>query len=242
MMVKEKSPQEKYDYLINRAIPESLVDLKSTSYDDVVFTKMMLYVEYRRLAVLEWHLHKDVEKYKSHLKTALQYERERFIEVHQKNPSILYQCSGGYTDTALLTGDFDYAQAYATFIDNHLHPKPDAPEPWGYYVKMYLLLGHYEDVLEINMAKLKKSYDRKMYEKIRPHYGMYEALVEKDASKFHTHLEQLAKTHKGTGNLFGDYEDKLLCLKGLAFSNLALGRGMKIDFDHPFVPRALQGV
>jgi hypothetical protein len=106
---------------------------------------------------------------------------------------------------------------------------------------MYLISGRYKDTVEQNLVKLKKMYDIKAYERVRPEYGLYEALVNNDTTSFHSHLEQLAKTHKGTGNLFVNYEDRLLCVTGLALTNLALGRGMNIDFDHPFVPKALMG-
>jgi hypothetical protein len=236
-MVKEKTPQEMYEFIIHESIPGHLNYIK----EGMLSSKGSLYTRYRTLAVLEWHLHQDKEKFKAHLKTALAYERERFTEFHAENPTIWYQCPTNFARTTLLTGDFSYAQTYSVFLDDHHDPKADVFEPWTYYVLMYLLLGRYEDVLEFNMDKLKKSYERKMYEKIRPRYGLYEALVNKDTVSFHSHLEQLAKTHKGTGNLFLDYEDRLLCVTGLALTNLALGRGMNIDFDHPFVPRALMG-
>jgi hypothetical protein len=236
-MVDKTPPLEMYEFITKTGIDMDLEFVK----EGLISSKGGLYSSYRTLAVLEWHLHKDKEKFKEHLKTALAYERERFTEAHAANPNIWYHCSGGYSDTALMTGDFAYAQQYSTFLDDHLHPKPDALEPWGYYITMYLILGRYEDILDFNMAKLKKSYERKMYEKIRPEYGLYEALVNKDTASFHSHLEQLAKTHKGTGNLFVNYEDRLLCVTGLALTNLALGRGMNIDFDHPFVPKALMG-
>jgi hypothetical protein len=240
-MVKEKTPQETYNFIIDQGIPESLDNTKLDNFYQRISARGYLYSDYRQLAVLEWHLHKDAGKYREYLKTALAYERERFIEVHENNPTIWYHFPGGYAETALLTGDFTYAQKYSAFLDDHHDQKAEIRKPWGYYVKMYLLLGRYKDTLETNIIKLKKTYDTKSYERVRSEYGLYEALVENDTVKFHTNLEQLAKTHKGTGNLFLDYEDRFLCLSGLALSNLAIGLGMKIDFDHPFVPRALLG-
>ncbi|MFN9115985.1 MAG: Imm49 family immunity protein [Bacteroidota bacterium] len=240
-MTREKTPIEKYEFITKISLPEELEEANSPNVDDRTFAKDSLYSDYRQLAVLEWHLHKDAGKYREYLKTALAYERERFIEVHENNPTIWYHFPGGYAETALLTGDFTYAQKYSAFLDDHHDQKAEIRKPWGYYVKMYLLLGRYKDTLETNIIKLKKTYDTKSYERVRSEYGLYEALVENDTVKFHTNLEQLAKTHKGTGNLFLDYEDRFLCLTGLALSNLAIGLGMKIDFDHPFVPRALLG-
>jgi hypothetical protein len=230
-------PKEMYEFIINTSIPNHMEYVKEGSLS----SKGSLYTRYRTLAVLEWYLHKDKEKFKDHLKTALRYERERFIEVHKDNPNIWYHCSGTYIRTALLTGDFSYAKDYGIFVDDHNHKKPSSFEPWGYYILVYLLVGRYKDTLDFNMTKLKKSYDKKMYEKIRSEYGLFEALVEKDSGKFNQHLEQLATTHKGKGSLFLDYEDQLLCIDGLALSNLAIGLGMTVTVDHPFVPQALMG-
>lgn len=240
-MVDKTPPQEMYKYLIERAIPESLEKIELTDYSRKILAKDFLYREYRRLGVLEWHLHGDVPLYKQHLKTALKYERERFTEAHQKDPTIWYYCPGEYARTALRTGDFAYAKSYSTFLDDHRDPTYEVRKPWEYYVLMHLLLGRYEEGFNKNMANLKKTYDTKIYEPIRPEYSLYEAIAEAHEEKFHKHLEHLARTHKPIARLFVDYEDRLLCLKGIALCNLALGRGMKVDFDHPFVPQALLG-
>jgi hypothetical protein len=237
--MKEFTPEEMYDLSVNRLIPDELERLKTNRISSLG----SLYTRYRTLATLEWHLHKNAEQFREYMKKAVEYDIKRFKDSKTRCPENLFQSKYSLLLDVLCTGDESFSKETTIFVDdNHDYKsKPIAHlAPWLYRCLVALVLERNADQWEFFMEKLKKAFSTKQYWKLYPYALLLEAIWTKNDTLFHEQLQIVADTHKKlTRSIFDDYEDKLLCLWGIALCNLAKMKGMRIEFDHPFIPKEL---
>ena len=238
--MKEFVPQEQWERYSNEYIPYHLDKLKSDKSLDVVSGLGGLSSGHKILSVLEWHLHKDAEKFREYMKEAIRY----FLEwVKQDETVIFYPPSLVQLLDVLNTGNVSLIKEFIEYVDDHFDykTKPDAhPADWLYRCLVALVLGRNADQWEFFIEKLKKGYSVQKRLKLYPYALLLEAIWTKNETLFHEQLQIIAETHKKlTRSIFDDYEDKLLCLWGIALCNLAKMKGLRIEFDHPFIPKEL---
>ena len=241
--MKEFTPQEQFKRYTEERIPEDILNIQSNNSSIAIMALSHLYSDYRFLAVLEWHLHGAGEKFREHMKTALDYERKRFMDSKSQRPEILFDTPIGFIFDALNTGDEVFAREYTQFLDdNHDYAsKPSAhPANWLYRCLIALVVDRNLDQFPVFLEKLKKGYSTQKYGKLYPYALAIEAIWARDSVTFNEQMTVIAETHrKMLRSIFDDYEDKLLCLRGLALCNLARMKGMTVSIDHPYIPKKL---
>lgn len=241
--MKKMSPQEKWVQYAEELIPADLVGIRSENVSERTFALRGLYYGYRKLATLEWHLHKDAELFREYNKKAVEYDIKRFKDSKEKEPDIAFQSPYAKLLDTISAGNESFSKETTIFVDdNHDYKsKPIAHlAPWLYRCLVALVLDRNADQWEFFMEKLKKAFSTKQYGKLYPYALLLEAIWTKNETLFHEQIQIVADTHKKlTRSIFDDYEDKLLCLWGIALCNLAKMKGMKIEFDHPFIPKEL---
>ena len=238
--MKEMSPQEKWVQYAEELIPADLVSIRSENVSERTFALRGLYYGYRKLATLEWCLHKDAELFREYMKEAIQY----FLEwVKQDETVIFYPPSLVQLLDVLNTGNVSLIKEFIEYVDDHFDykTKPDAhPADWLYRCLVALILGRNADQWDFFIEKLKKGYSVQKRLKLYPYGLLLEAIWTQNEDLFHEQIQIIAETHKKlTRSIFDDYEDKLLCLWGIALCNLAKIKGLRIEFDHPFIPKEL---
>jgi hypothetical protein len=242
--MKKMSPQEKWVQYAEELIPADLVGIRSENVSERTFALRGLYYGYRKLATLEWHLHQDSGLFRECMKKAITYRTTCFEECNKINPINRSNTSFlGPLFDSISTGDESCTKSFFIIVDDNYDykTKPDAhPADWLYRCLVALVLGRNADQWDIFMEKLKKGYSVQKRLKLYPYALLLEAIWTKNETLFHEQIQIVADTHKKlTRSIFDDYEDKLLCLWGIALCNLAKMKGMKIEFDHPFIPKEL---
>ncbi len=235
------TPQEEYVF-VNKSIEGHLK--KSQESSDRLMALGSLYTRYRTLSALEWHLHQDADKFKEYIKEAVNYRANCFIECNKVNPS--NRSNTSFLDPlfdSISTGEETYTKGFFTIVDDNYdyEEKPSShPADWLYRCLVALVLGRNIEYWDEFSEKLKKGYSVQKRLKLYPYALLLEAIWTKNEALFHEQIQIVADTHKKlTRSIFEDYEDKLLCLWGIALCNLAKMKGMTIEFDHPFIPKEL---
>ena len=241
--MKEFTPQEQFKRYTEELTPLDLSRIQSNDSASVLLGLRYLYKDYRKLAVLEWHLHGDAGNFRDHMKTALDYEFKSFMESKSQRPEILFDTPIGLIFDALNTGDEVFAREYTQFLDDNLNDKKKSRTHEDNALTMcgiVLVSGRYEEQFPIFIEKLKKGYSSKRWIKLYPYALAIEAIWARDSVTFNEQMTVIAETHrKMLRSIFDDYEDKLLCLRGLALCNLARMKGMTVSIDHPYIPKKL---
>lgn len=238
------TPQEVYENNIKKWIPKYLGKIENDPSDSLSMS--FLSTLYRELAVLEWYLHKDVEKFKEYMKISVDYDQKRFEDILTRTPKretnamwiTPMLCAMSSADVKMMQ------QPYIEFVDDHFEQKPGhAHKDNSLYTCLVILAtGRHQDLWESSLAHLKKSYDCKKWIKLYPIALMLEAIWNKDAKVFNEQAQVFANSYKSmTLGIFSDYEDELLSLWGLGICNLAVMKGMKVTIDHLYVPKELIG-
>jgi hypothetical protein len=238
--MKECTPREMYDLRVLKWIPYHVDKIKT----DLLSACGYLYYEYRKLAVLEWNLNKDAYKFTKCIKESVNYSVKQMQTILTVNPNATrYQSEFTLVFDALCTGEELFAKETSLFVDDNTdyHKKPSShPADWLYRCIVALVLERNTDQWDMFLEKLKKGYSVQKRLKLYPYALLLEAIWNKDTALFHEQIRIVADTHmKLTRSIFDDYEDKLLCLWGIALCNLARMKGMKIEFDHPLIPKEL---
>lgn len=85
--MKLPTPQEQYERY-KKIIPEYLLNIESENINKRLISLQGLYSGYKFLGILEWYLHKDAKKFKEYMKTAINYDRTRFVSTLPQRPTI----------------------------------------------------------------------------------------------------------------------------------------------------------
>lgn len=240
-MLWKQTPIEMYDRVKNKSIPDELEYLKG---EYPISANRNLAADYKFLGVLEYVLHKDVAKYQENMDLSFEYRCAEIEECKKlREGYTVGDARNEWLIWSLLSKRPQHAQTIAR-IHHELYPVPQTPRMdvnvgW-YLVFRGLILGVEEEKLGGYMEDLKKSLLSKRASGFAPYADLLDAIFKKDEDMFCKVLLQIADDHqKNARKLFDDYDDQQLCLRGISYCHLAQIRGMKIDFDHPMVPRAL---
>lgn len=237
------TPKEFYeDFLLKESIPSHLKAIEQDPHDSLAIN--LLSKRYRQLAVLEWQLHKDADKFKAHMKTSVEYDQHWIEGVVAKRGKAELDTHISPIFDAMITGDGTFLTQYVTFVDRWYWepPRPLQPETSLYKTLVYVVLGKEVTPFEEVMARLKKGYSVKSRLELYPIACMLEAIAHKNEDVLNEQLQVFAHSYKKMQRrLYPDYEDQFLCMDGIALATFAQIKGMRVDIDHAYVPKALIG-
>jgi len=236
-----------YQRDINEYIPNYLEKLSDTSRRDRVSIALMLSNFIAETGILEWHLYERQDKYFMRMTESAQYATQANQMRIEKLPQAKL---GGIEDAmfyALCSGQEQIVRDYYNFVDDHFDYKEKPtkhPAPWLYRSLVVLATGRYEQEMDGFLEKLIAGYSTKTWSKLMPLGLMLEAIWHNKIEQFHAAVEQIAKDHKRmiwTRYYDGGIKYEVLSIRAIAICQLARLRGMKIEFDHPYIPKELIG-
>jgi hypothetical protein len=238
--------EEIYQRYINEDIPNNLNKILIDNHRDKFDAVSALINGYSMLAILEWHLHEKLDKYFAFMSKSAEYAIQENNMLIAYNPK---RSLGGIEDPcfyALCSGQEQVVREYYNFVDDHFDykEKPSKhPADWLYRVLVVLATGRYEQEMDGFLEKLIAGYSTKTWSKLMPLGLMLDAIWHKKIEQFHKAVEQIAKDHKRM--IWTRYcegvEYEVLSIRAIAICQLARMRGMKIEFDHPYIPKELIG-
>lgn len=240
--MKLKTPQEMYASRINEWIPWHIEELKTNK----ISACGSLYFEYRKLAVLEWHLHRDAEKFKEYMRVAVEYEQKGFLATLVEVPdNKMYTSCLSQIFDAMSSGDEELLKSYVTMSDDHFAydlKRPLEPETTLYKSLVALTIGRETKLFEQLMENLKNGYSVKSRIKLYPLALIIEAIWNRDKTTLNEQLQIFAEGYKKMQrSYYPDYEDQFLALDAIALSTFASMKGLKVTIDHPMLPKELIG-
>jgi hypothetical protein len=240
--MKQKTPYEMYESRVNEWIPWHLDELKT----NFVSACGSLYFEYRKLAVLEWHLHRDAAKFKEYMKLAVEYHQKGFQAtlVEVPNNKMYTTCLPVMFD-AMSSGDEALLRSYISLADDHFvydQKRPLEPETTLYKSLVAITIGRETEAFDQLMEKLKKGYSVKSRHKLYPLALIIEAIRNRDETTINEQLQVFVDGYKKMQrSYYPDYEDQFLCMRGISYASLAIMKGLKVRMDHPMAPKELIG-
>ncbi len=238
--------QKDYDFynrLIKELIPEELKETESKNKDFAFQAKLRLSDSYLSLANLEYGLFNNIEKCKENIEYFKYYNLE-FIKKGINEPSgERFSTTHFYwVLNALATGDTNYFLKLTKLIDDNADYN-ETPRKhgafWFYRVLAWMILERNLEYIPDALERAKASFNEKgKYKSMNPYVMMSEAIWNKDEARFHEYLEIAAKKY-GRQKVFEMPYEKYISWAGLGLCHLAKYRGMKVEFDHKYIPAAL---
>lgn len=200
--------------------------------------------DYLYLAGCEYGLFNNQEACKQNLE---KYKYYAELELEKRKELDLLWFSATVFEEQLVvlsTGDEKFFIKYLKFIDDNADydEKPSKHgAPWTYRAIAWMVLGRNIDKIEDAISRAKLSFhEHGKYKAMYPYIMMLEAIWEKDEVKFHKFLQMAADKYSrqriGTFSL--PYQT-FIAYEALGWCQLAKFKGLKVDFDHKFIPRFL---
>ncbi|MDF2966042.1 MAG: Immunity protein 49 [Rickettsiaceae bacterium] len=243
-MVDFEQKKDFYNRLIKEYIPQELENLNSEDRGIYRNNLQELSEDYFILASLEYGLFHNIDKCREDLNLfkeySLKYIKARVTDVPTKYSATFF----AEMLYALCTGDPDFYLEYIRLLDGHADydEKPSKHgADWMHRALAWMILERNLDKVPDALEKAKASFNPKgQYKAMYPYVLMLEAIWEKDEKKFYENLELAAKKYSRQINgTFDEPQDTFLCWYGIGLCQLAKHKGMKINFDHKYIPAEL---
>ena len=204
--------------------------------------------DYPTIAIWEWHLFERLEHFTDYMAKSAECEMLMIRTYNKINPEFVgnpaYRALEDPMFYVLCSGQEEAIREYYTFVDDlyDYREEPKYMACWYYRILVGLTIGRQKEKLSYFVEQMLHIVENKRGGKrMVPYARMLEAIIKRDEAGFHAALSEAARKYKSAiwKEPFVGAQFELLNLRAIPLCQLALMHGIKVEFDHPYVPKEI---
>lgn len=225
-------------------LPIVMANASDVSFDKSGSSSVSFLSILRRISIFEYLIYRNVQKFKEYLTKSVKVGISLFNRYENGEPiaqSLVSLLAYKSIFDALAADDFKLAKDLAVAMLKNPEINNIKVHPLDFALSHALIAIILDtDDAGSKLESFREQLSKKGNKSFKGFVDAFDAIQNRDNDAFTKSLDEIVKWHvqlkKG---VFDHTLDAILCIWGIGLVNLALHKGMKVDFDNIIMPRVL---